>query len=275
MSPEARPTKSQRRDEARQAAERLQAQQAAAAKRSRNIAIGALAAGLVVLIGVVVWIFSQAQEPGTEGTANPAGVTVAGGIPVGADGVAGARGGSAADATVLQVYFDFMCPYCAMFELSTAAELSELRAGGDVIVEYHPISILDRNSAGTQFSTRSATAAALVADQAPEQFLDFLYVMFVNQPGEGSTGMTDELIADLARQAGVAETVAATIADGSYFKGSESFAGWVVRSTEQAARDLDRLATPTVVIDGEILDTNTYPWTEPGMLTAAVEAARG
>jgi hypothetical protein len=39
--------------------------------------------------------------------------------------------------------------------------------------------------------------------------------------------------------------------------------------------DLPRLATPAVLIDGELLDTEEYDWTQPGRLAAAIDAARG
>ena len=52
-------------------------------------------------------------------------------------------------------------------------------------------------------------------------------------------------------------------------------AAWVIAATEQADKDLPRLATPTIVIDGEVLDTQQYNWTESGALTRAVADARG
>ena len=274
MPTEPRPTKNQRREDARETAERLKAEQAASARKSRTVAIAALVAGLAVLIGLVVWIFAEGNKPTTEGVASPAGATVSGGIPVGQDGVAGTRGGSAEDATVVQVYFDFMCPYCGLFETTNSAELEELRATGDVVVEYHPVSILDRLSAGTGFSSRSATAAAFVANESPAQFLDFVAVMFVNQPAENTAGLSDAQMAEIAAQAGVGEAVTARITDGTYFTGEGSMASWVLAATEQAAKDLDRLATPTIVIDGVVLDSQVYNWTEPGALTRAVADAR-
>lgn len=275
MSSDPRPTKNQRREEARVAAERLKAEQAASARKSRTVAIIALIAGIAVLGGLVVWIFAEGNKPTTEGLSAPAGATVSGGIPVGQDGVAGTRGGSAEDATVIQVYFDFMCPYCGLFETTNAAELEELRATGDVVVEYHPVSILDRLSMGTGFSSRSATAAAFVADRAPEAFVDFLTVMLANQPAENTGGLSDAQMAAFAADAGAGEAVTSAIADGTYFTGEDSLAAWVIAATEQAGKDLPRLATPTIVIDGEVLDTQQYNWTEPGALTRAVADARG
>ena len=104
-----------------------------------------------------------------------------------------------ADAVVVDVYLDYMCPYCAMFEAINGA-IAGRAAGGrdDVVVAYHPVSILDRLSMGTGYSTRAATAAALVADQAPETFDAFNAAMFASQPGESTEGLTDAAIAGIA-----------------------------------------------------------------------------
>ena len=200
----------------------------------------------------------------------PQGALANGGVPVGASGIAGAE--VPADAVVVDVYLDYMCPYCAMFESINAATLAELRADGTVVVVYHPVSILDRLSMGTGYSTRAATAAALVADQAPDTFDAFNTAMFANQPGESTEGLTDAAIADIAVASGVPEEVAATIASSAYLTGDGSFVPWVTAATQQAALDLGRLATPTIVIDGE---TFAGDWSAPGVLADAVDAAKG
>src|SRR5660398_99886 len=85
--------------------------------------------------------------------------------------------------------------------------LDELRQSGEIVVEYHPVSILDRSSGGTAYSTRSATAAALVAAEAPEAFVAFHNALFTNQPAETSDTpyLTDAQLAEIARTAGVPE----------------------------------------------------------------------
>src|SRR5450756_2403262 len=175
-------------------------------------------------------------------------------------------------AVVVSVYVDYMCPYCGQFEAVNGPTLDQLRGDGTIIVEYHPVSILDEASLGTAYSTRAAAAAALVADQAPEAFVAFNTALFATQPAENTAGLTDAEIAALARGAGVPEAVASTIESGAYLAGPGSFVNWVGAATDRAAQDLGRLATPTVLIDGAPLNAD---WAAPGALAQAIADARG
>jgi len=268
------------REEARAAASRLQAEQQRETRRARTLLVAVLVASVVLLGGVVVAILSQDRDPGADAPsatagATPAGATPAGAIPVGPDGTAGTTTGADPDAVVVSVYADYMCPFCGLFERTNGELLADLRESGDIVVEYHVISILDRMSAGSDYSTRSATAAALIADRAPDAFVTFNNALYAEQPEERTPGLTDAQLADAARAAGVGDDVAGTIADGSYLTGTESFAGWVAAATRRAAADLPQLATPAILVDGDQLDSAEYDWTQPGRLAAAIDAARG
>lgn len=287
MSTPDRLTKTQRRDEARAAALKLREQQQRTAKRQRTIAIGVGVGGVIVL-AVLIWTILAQGHPSTlaDVALRPEGSTLSGGIPVGADGVAGGTATPAADAVVVAVYSDYLCPICGVFEQTNGATLDQLRQSGEIVVEYHPVSILDRASGGTAYSTRSATAAVLVAAQAPEAFIDFHNALFTNQPAETSDTpyLTDAQLAEIARTAGVPEAVAATIESGEYLGTQADAAGkpldqtyvpWVLAATEQASKDLGQLGTPTIVIDGKVLDTKQYNWQEPGQLAQAIQDAKG
>lgn len=287
-----KPTRTQR-EEARATAERLQKeQQAAEARRQRTILISLLVVGALVIGGVVAFIFANADQTtsstidvpdlsGAEdpfaGVTAPRGATPDGAIVVGAQGVAGSTEGADADAVTVKVYSDFLCPFCQMFEETNGPVLADLREAGDVVTEYHLVSILDRAAAGSQYSTRAAAASAYVADRAPEAFVDFMDALFVNQPGEGGAGLTDAQIAEIARSVGVPDDVAAGLEDSSYTQGEDSFVPWVAAATEQASRDLPRLATPAVLLDGQDIgpDGLGVDWRVPGALAAAVEQVRG
>ena len=278
-------TKAQRREAARAEALALREAQAKRDKRNRLITIGALVAGLLVLVGVflAVWIpamndRNQTIDAVTAGNlsevTNPATGNDTGGIPIGADGVAGTDNG--ADAVEVGVYLDYMCPICGQFEDINGESLDALREAGDVTVVLHPVSILDRASQGTQYSTRSASAVAYVADQAPEALNEFNALLFANQPAENTEGLTDQQLADFAEQAGASSEVAAAIADGT---ATETFADWAATATNLVTQD-ESLAnpqsggfgTPTITIDGERWDGN---WSDPTALTSAVQAAQG
>lgn len=276
---------SQRREEARAQAARLREQQARAAKRQRNLVIILLVVGLLVVGGVVAWILSNQPEPAPDFSGSddplsevtlPTGATDKGGILLDAEGVAGSNGGANDDAVPVVVYADFMCPICNTFEQTNGETLAQLREAGEIALEYRPVAILDRYSQGTNYSTRAATAAGLVADRAPEQFLAFHDALFANQPAENTTGLDDATIASIAREAGVPDAVAATIEDGSYLEGDGSFRPWVAAASEQASRDFpEGFGTPTILVDGENLADLGVDWRIEGALADAIEAARG
>jgi protein-disulfide isomerase len=81
---------------------------------------------------------------------------------------------------------------------------------------------------------------------------------------EGSNGLSDDEIADLARGAGVPEPVIADL-------GKRLFEPWVAKSTEQILTS-GITGTPTVKINGAVFTGDLY---SVGPLTQAVAAARG
>ncbi|MFI6425744.1 DsbA family protein [Promicromonospora sp. NPDC050880] len=261
-------TKAQRRDAARAEALALQKKQQAREKRNRVIVLSVLALAVVGL-GVAIWlILAEGQKTPMEKVENiPAGVVEQTGIPVGADGVAGTENEGA---KTLDVYVDYMCPVCGQFESLNGASITEMREAGDVTLIVHPISILDRTSQGTEYSTRAAASAAWVADRAPEQFNAYHEALFANQPEEQTPGLTDEQLAQIAQDAGVPADVAAGISDGDAMN---TYGEWVEAATAVAGDDPDvvnpetgGLGTPSVLIDGERFTT----WQTVGALTEAI-----
>ena len=271
-----RESKAQQRDASRQKALEMRAVQEKKARRSRIIAISGLVAAVAVLVVVVAMILGQAKpaptalDPKTplKGVTAPADALATGGIPVGTDGSAGATSPAPAGATTVAVYYDYMCPFCANFEKANAATLDKMASAGEIAVAYHPISILDRLSSGTQYSTRSAQAIAYVADADPAHFLAFHEALFANQPAENTAGPTDAEIAAIAVKAGVPQAVADKIAaDGG------KFTTWVAATTAQA--QLDGVSgTPTVLINGTKTADSVDLYTA-GPLEAAIRAAKG
>ncbi|HEV6953613.1 MAG TPA: thioredoxin domain-containing protein [Promicromonospora sp.] len=261
-------TKAQRRDAARAEALALQKKQQAREKRSRLIVLSLLALAVIGL-GITIWlIVAEGQKTPMEKVDNiPAGVVEQTGIPVGAEGTAGTENEGA---PVLDVYVDYMCPVCGQFEALNGASITEMREAGDVTLVVHPISILDRQSQGTEYSTRAAAAAAWVADQAPEQFNAFHEALFESQPEEGGPGLSDEQLGQVAEGAGVPADVAAGIASGDAM---DTYEEWVGAATKVAGDDpavqnpeTGGLGTPTVLIDGE----RFAGWQTVGALTEAI-----
>ncbi len=279
MSPTDRPTKASRREEARQAALALRAQQERVAKRNRLIAIIASAAVLIGFVVLVIVILNQGGEDDVpEGQqVQPAfAADNGGGIVMDADGIVTPPEdadddwpvGAFGDAVVVTVFSDPICPWCAVFEQMAMPILDEMRLAGEVVVDHRVVGNLDSQSMGARYSTRAAQALYTVAELAPDAYLDFEMALFANQPAEGTTGLSDEEIANIARASGVPDDTVAAIADGTYT--------WWVAQVTNAARDLydGRLATPSVRLNGEPLD-DTVDWRDETALREAIEDARG
>jgi protein-disulfide isomerase len=236
------------------------ARQEAAAKQARRrrivTTVGVLVIlGLVAAIAVVVVRAAGHHRtlPEVSGkVVAPAHVTSTAAIPVGS-----------ADAPVtVAIWFDYMCPACGAFEKANGSELARLVADGTVRLELHPIAFLDDLSSGTEYSTRSASAVAAVADAAPDTVWDFHTALYGQQPAEGSHGLTDQQIADIATGAGVPAGVVAGFSE-------STFRPWIA-STTRKALDSGIEHTPTIKIDGTAFQGNAFV---TGPLTQAIESA--
>jgi protein-disulfide isomerase len=258
-----------RNEKAAEARKKAQAQVKAEQRRTTILWI----VGAVVVVGVfaalIAFIVRQdaVGEIDGENQLTPEIATAEGGFPVGSGGVVGED--LDPERAQLAVYLDFMCPVCGAFEEINGAEIAAMSEEGIVDVTYHPISILDHTSLGTNYSTRSASAAALVAEESPELFVGFLTALFANQPEENTRGLNDAQIQEIARGVGVPEETVAKIPDYSYSQ-------WVGAATEKASI-AGVSGTPTIFINGENRSGQGNPdavnWSQPGALRAAIEAA--
>src|SRR5271155_4533986 len=122
----------------------------------------------------------------------PAGTTTEG------DGVMIGRGPVRVD-----IFIDFLCPFCRRFELSSGPALARLVADGQVSLVYHPMNFLDQAST-TNYSTRAAAASGCAADQG--RFVEYAHALFVSQPPEGGPGLGDAELVGIGRALGLGGT---------------------------------------------------------------------
>lgn len=282
-----RPGKDDRRAQAKAAADALRAKQVKEAARQRTIAIAALVV-LIVVVGVAVTvILNNGKTPATAQVA-PSVATGHGGVVFDSTGVVtppsqtvtfGAAGLAAdwpqkasfsGNPVVVSVYFDPMCPYCGLFEQSNGKLLDQLRSSGEIVIDSHPLSFLDRSSAGTEYSTRAANAAWTLAQDAPNAYFPFLEAIYAKgtQPAENSAGLTDAQLAKIALDAGAPQSVVDTFSKGTY-------RWWVAQATDDASKDLGSISTPTVMLNGVKLDPTTVNIYDPTTLQAAITKAKG
>jgi protein-disulfide isomerase len=218
---------------------------------------------------------SDVAPPDPADVLAPSTADATGGIPVSVAGVGVAGEGD----VVVDVYLDFMCPYCGRFEQQQSDQIDALLSPetgpGDVTVVYHVVSIMDGYSRGAHYSSRAANAASVVADQDPEHFLPFVVALFDpdTQPTENSRGTTDEKIAQLAEGVGVPAAVTAQFTATADFEGTtlRTFVPWTtaVTTTLPVNPAYGGQSVPTILINGERWED----W-QTGQLSQAVDAAR-
>lgn len=195
---------------------------------------------VAVIVVVVVWMNNAATDPGTAPSGS--GIDQETGAVIVGDGEQS-----------LDLYFDFMCPICNTFEQTYGEEYLALVDDGTITLNLHPISILDRYSQGTEFSTRSANAMYCVAEADPDAAVPFMQEMFTNQPEEGSTGLTDEEILAIAGGVGV-DGIDDCVSGGEY-------TSFVQAMTEQTPVQPGAagIGTPTLAVNGEVISNSTIP----------------
>lgn len=258
-----------RNEKAAQARKKAQAQVRAEQRRTTALWVVAGIVGVAIFATLVTFILRGSSSTG-EFSANQLTPTVVddnGGIPVGKGGVVGEE--LDPSRVQLEIYFDLRCSACYNFEQYNAAEIDALRSEGVADTVFHPVSILDRESSGTRYSTRSAASAVLVAQEAPAQFAAYVEAVFTAQPKVTARGLSDETLQEIARFVGVPEDVIKRIPEHEY-------AQWVIDATEKASiRGMQ--GTPTIFINDVNQDPRINPdgfnWSEEGALRAAIEAA--
>ncbi len=238
--------------------------QLVAERRARRIRLIAASGGVVIValvVAIVVSVVGAARNTDTTTPTATPGPLVA---PANATAGGAIAIGAATAPVRLEVYLDYMCPYCGRFERANSGELERLVAAGTARLELYPLSFLDRFSAGTRYSTRAANAVATVADRAPEAVLAFNRALFNAQPEEGSPGLSDDEIAALALAAGVPQGVVDAFDE-------RMFEPWLTASTA-AVFQSGITGTPTVKINGSAFTGDLFT---VGPLTQAIEAAAG
>lgn len=221
-----------------------------------SIVAGVLIVGLIVTLVLVTSDRRQARGPqnmrsdgikiGENFTAVPTPALAVGEQPVASDP-------NPSDVVDIQIYYDYLCPNCGVFEERNGAQLRAWIETGAATVEFHPIAVFSSKAADTKYSARAANAAACVAEYSPDEFFAFHEALFVNQPDEDTSGLTDDELIETATSAGVTE-----LSDVSECVESGRFRGWVSAATSRAVQGpitgtdvIGVESTPTIIVNGE------------------------
>lgn len=260
MSPtNPRPTKSERREAARAQAKALREEQVRREKRAKVTRRALLGVGVVAVAGVGGGLYAASRSGGSaSGGVAPTERASASGVPsvVTTDGswTYGkdlAPGTVNQDASVLDVYFDYSCHFCAAFEALHSPEIATLVKGGKLTLVLHPCKIL-----GMDWTDMVMNAQGVVLDQAPEKSLDFhnqVFALFAKiYQAQDTSMMTVDNIQQVATDAGVPEDVVSQIADAV---SANTYGAWTELGTDAfTGHDPKFKGTPTVLLDGEEVD---------------------
>jgi protein-disulfide isomerase len=285
MSPanEVRKSKAERTAEAREKARLIREAQQKKDKRNKMLIGWGIVAAVVAILAVVALVVTTSirqNTPIADQGPVPASANVNGGVTLLANTEVKKTEPATVDVTTLTkpetvpspvvapgaeaeagqpvkviAYIDFICPVCKRFEDTYNDALTSLRNEGKITMEYRPLGFLDRQSS-TNYSSRSANAAACVAEKAPEKYAEYVDVLFANQPAEGGAGLSDDKLKSLASDIG---------ADINSCVDDKTFRPYVKYSTELAA-NTGISGTPTVFIDGK-------QWDSASDLNAEIQAA--
>ena len=264
---EKKPTKNERREQAREAAKLRQVEDARKARKRRwviqfGVAVGIL--GVAAIVSGIIWGGHKTEPLAFPENMPSNGVVLIGsgnGESIEAVSYAALKPGQDArlpttdpEKLNIQIYQDYVCPACRAFEASNLQKIEQLVAKGQAILEIHPISILDRASAGSRYSSRAANAAACVATYSPAAFSAYNTILFDNQPAEGGAGLTDKVLVSLAKDAKVEK-----LDDIRNCVNNEFFKDWVAKTSYDIFNsgkpvpgtvDVIARGTPTVIVNG-------------------------
>jgi protein-disulfide isomerase len=166
--------------------------------------------------------------------------------------------------TTVDAYEDFLCPFCGQYERGNAANLEKALEAGQIKIRYHILNLLDTHSEPAGYSSLSANAALLVAQNSPKAFPAFHASLYANQPQEGDAGYTADQLTDLAKRAGVTDpNFAKQLAAAPFTKQiSKNLAD--ATNDPQLQQDVGNgqkgFGTPTVLVNGKLANLADSNW---------------
>ncbi len=222
------------------------ARPAGPARRDRRVLVGVAVLAAIVAVFAIVYVALDRQS----GTPVPAAA-----YPVAVDGVVVAAGQATAPVT-LDVYEDYLCPYCERLQNRSGGDLATALNEGRIRVNYHALNILDDRSTPPGYSTLAANAAlcAVPAGIWPA----FHERLFLDQPAEGGPGLTAAQLSAIGTELGAGPDF------GTCVEANANVAAITAASEAAAANPAlqtdGQFGTPTVAVGGRKVDISDSDW---------------
>jgi len=155
----------------------------------------------------------------------------------------------------VDIWEDFQCPKCAVFESINKANIAKLISSKTVQVNYHPLSFI-----GVE-SQRAAMVAGCAADQG--KYVQAHDLLFKSQASKENSGIwTYPYLLKKMATIGLANAVFKKCVN------SEKYAAWIA-TVQQSVVNTAVTATPTVVVNGIQINRAT-DYSDPAAFMAAV-----
>lgn len=216
------------------------------AGKDRRVPVGIAVA--VVLVALFVGAYVLLLRPW--GTPTPAAS-----YPVAVDGVVVTAGQATAPVTI-DVYEDYLCPFCERLENRSGDEIATALGEGKIKVNYHALNILDERSVPAGYSTLAANAAlcAVPAGIWPAYHTK----LFAEQPSEGGPGLSAGQLTELGTDLGAGPEFGRCVAANA--RAADLTAASEAASSNPALQTDGQFGTPTVAVGGRKIDISDSDW---------------
>jgi protein-disulfide isomerase len=176
----------------------------------------------------------------------------------------GATIGKADAPVTLEVYEDFQCPICARYSLTVEPDLvASYVVPGILRIVHHDIAILGNRTPSDE-SKIAAVGASCAADQ--DRYWDYSHWVYANQDGENAGGFASDRLTAIAQAAGVDVTNFPACLDAP-----DRVVAVAQTTGDAGTRGVN--ATPTLAINGQLLQAGIPPMDTLGRLIEAAAAS--
>jgi protein-disulfide isomerase len=240
-------SKRSNRESAAARAAAVRAEQERAERRRNVLIVVSVVVAIAVIVGVGFFFQSKRDTTGEADNAPTGTVSTAtaGDAAVAAADKYGLGVGNPAAKVKVEIFEDFLCPFCAQYESASRDQLRKDVAAGKVYLVYRPLSFLN------EYSARAQNAFAVVLNvSGPDVALKYHDLLYENQPSETGKMPGDDWLIEQAVAAGAK---ASAITDGIE---KMAYKQWVLNATDDASKR-KVTQTPTIFVNGTAIEGAT------------------
>ncbi|MBB5789682.1 DsbA family protein [Jiangella mangrovi] len=244
---------SSKKAEARERIKAMREEQARQEKRRERLMKYGVAIAIVAAVAIIA-VAVAASRGGDDGPISvPDAAGTGNGLQIDGDGQ-GVLTGTADAPVTIDYWMDFLCPHCRDFEGANGSAIQALVDSGEANIVYHPL-----DYTGGVYSRRANNAFACASQEGMgTEFKDAAFA------AQGTQWSTSSLV-DLGEQVGIGGDYEGCVRD-------DEFEDWAA-AVPNTARDHQVEGTPTVFVNGELLDASQ--WTPEGIQAAVATVAAG